>query len=165
MNKTGEVTAVCTSDVRGIQKEPHKEITVIEDYGIEGDAHAGNWHRQVSLLSQEQVDRFNEMGAGVTAGAFGENVVVRGFDFKTLPVGTHFKCNDVELELTQVGKKCHSHCAIYNKMGQCIMPHEGVFTRVLHGGKIHPGDEFVLTELGDGTTSKPVDPNATGLSD
>ena len=145
MENTGVVTAVCTSDIRGIQKTPNSEgVKLIEDYGIEGDAHAGKWHRQVSLLSQERVDEFNALGAGVKPGAFGENIVVRGFDFKTLPIGTKFRCNEVELVLTQVGKECHSHCEIFKKMGTCIMPHEGVFTRVLHGGVIKPGDEFIM---------------------
>ena len=145
-NKTGVVTAVCTSDIRGIQKTSQDSIDLVVDYGIDGDAHAGKWHRQVSLLSQEKVDAFNELGAGVEAGAFGENIVVRGFDFKTLPVGTRFKCNDVVLEMTQIGKECHSHCEIYKKMGTCIMPHEGVFAKVLHAGTIRPGDEFVMQE-------------------
>ena len=145
-NRTGVVTAVCTSDIRGIQKTSQDHIDLVVDYGIDGDAHAGKWHRQVSLLSQEKVDAFNELGAGVQAGAFGENIVVRGFDFKTLPVGTVFKCNDVVLEMTQIGKECHSHCEIYKKMGTCIMPHEGVFAKVLHAGTIRPGDEFVMQE-------------------
>lgn len=146
MSKTGIVTALCTSDIRGIQKTPHESIELVEDFGIAGDAHAGKWHRQVSLLSQERVDEFNEKGAGVTPGAFGENIIVRGFDFKSLPVGTRFRCNEVELEMTQIGKECHTHCAIYHKMGTCIMPHEGVFAKVLHGGTIKTGDEFIMEE-------------------
>ena len=146
MAKTGIVTAVCTSDIRGIQKTDVGTIQLEEDYGITTDAHAGKWHRQVSLLSQEKVDAFNEQGAGVIAGAFGENILVRGFDFKTLPVGTKFRCNEVLLEMTQIGKECHTHCAIYHKMGTCIMPREGVFARVLHGGTIRTGDEFVMVE-------------------
>ncbi len=144
MSKTGIVTAVCTSDIRGIQKSPHEAVELVEDFGIDGDAHAGKWHRQVSLLSQDRVDEFNEQGAGVGPGAFGENIIVKGFDFKSLPVGTRFRCNDVELEMTQIGKECHTHCEIYKKMGTCIMPHEGVFAKVLHGGTIHPGDEFIM---------------------
>ena len=90
-NKTGIVTAVCTSDIRGIQKTDVGSVELVEDFGISTDAHAGKWHRQVSLLSQEKVDEFNEKGAGVIAGAFGENILVRGFDFKSLPVGTRFQ--------------------------------------------------------------------------
>ena len=145
-NKTGIVTAVCTSDIRGIQKTDAGSVDLVEDFGISTDAHAGKWHRQVSLLSQEKVDEFNEQGAGVIAGAFGENILVRGFDFKALPVGTRFQCNDVILEMTQIGKECHSHCQIYHKMGTCIMPHEGVFAKVIHGGTISTGDEFVMLD-------------------
>jgi molybdopterin adenylyltransferase len=146
MARTGAVTGVCTSDIRGIQKTEKGTINLVEDYGIDGDAHAGKWHRQVSLLSQDVVDEFNKLGAGVEAGAFGENILVRGFDFKTLPIGTRFKCGDVVLEMTQIGKECHTHCQIYHKMGTCIMPHEGVFTKVIHGGTISVGDEFVMLE-------------------
>ena len=119
-------------------------VRLIENYGLEGDAHAGNWHRQVSLLSYDRIREFNERGAGVGPGAFGENLVVEGFDFKLLPVGTKLKCGDVVLELTQIGKECHSHCEIYKKMGECIMPREGVFARVLCGGTIEEGDEMEL---------------------
>lgn len=143
-NKSGIVTAVCTSDIKGVQKKDVGSIELIEDFGISTDAHAGKWHRQVSLLSQEKVDEFNAKGADVTAGAFGENILVRGFDFKSLPVGTRFQCNNVVLEMTQIGKECHSHCQIYHKMGTCIMPREGVFAKVIHGGTINTGDEFVM---------------------
>ncbi|MCD8317129.1 MAG: MOSC domain-containing protein [Eggerthellaceae bacterium] len=142
----GVVKAVCVSDVKGVQKTAVPEVVVREDWGIEGDAHAGKWHRQVSLLSYEKIEDFKDRGAEVDDGDFGENIIVEGFDLKNLPIGTKFKCNDVELELTQVGKKCHSHCAIYNTMGDCIMPREGVFTRVLHGGTIHEGDEIDIIE-------------------
>ena len=116
------------------------------EHGIQGDAHAGNWHRQVSLLSQERIDAVNQRGAGVVPGAFGENLVVEGIDFRALPVGTLLRCGDVLLEMTQIGKECHSHCEIYQKMGDCIMPREGVFTRVLHGGTISVGDTLTVME-------------------
>ena len=144
----GKVIAVCTSPEKGTQKHNVGCARLVEDWGIEGDAHAGKWHRQVSLLSHEQVEAFRARGAVVDHGAFGENLVVEGFDFKTLPIGTKFACNDVVLELTQVGKQCHSHCAIYKVMGECIMPREGVFTRVLHGGTICVGDELTILEEG-----------------
>ena len=140
----GKVIAVCTSERKGIQKISVPEIKVIEDWGIEGDAHAGKWHRQVSLLSFDKIEDFRARGAEVENGAFGENLVVQGIDFATLPIGTKFQCNDVVLELTQIGKECHSGCAIFKKMGECIMPKQGVFTKVLHGGVIHPGDELVI---------------------
>lgn len=138
----GKVIAVCTSDVRGIQKKNIHEAKLVEGFGIESDAHGGNWHRQVSLLSYDRVKEFNAKGADVKDGAFGENIVVEGYDFKSFPIGTLFRCNDVILELTQIGKECHSHCEIFKKMGDCIMPREGVFTRVLHGGTIKEGDEM-----------------------
>ncbi|WP_305297480.1 MOSC domain-containing protein [Parvibacter caecicola] len=140
----GTIKAVCTSDRKGIQKTAQPSIVLKEDWGIDGDAHAGNWHRQVSLLAFEKIQGFNAQGAGVVDGAFGENIVVEGFDLKTLPIGTRFKSGEVELELTQVGKECHSHCAIYHKMGDCIMPREGVFCRVLHGGRLMVGDSFEI---------------------
>ncbi|MGN0046987.1 MAG: MOSC domain-containing protein [Eggerthellaceae bacterium] len=113
-----------------------------ENWGIEGDAHAGTWHRQVSLLPYESVQDFKARGAEVQDGSFGENIIVQGFDLKSLPIGTRFACNDVILELTQIGKTCHAHCAIFHLMGDCIMPREGVFCRVIRGGKISVGDEL-----------------------
>lgn len=140
----GKVIAVCISEKRGTVKKNVKECNVVEGYGLENDAHGGNWHRQVSLLSYDRVKEFNERGGNVVDGDFGENLLVEGYDFKTLPVGTKFKCNDVVLELTQVGKKCHSQCEIFHRVGDCIMPREGVFTKVIHGGKIKVGDEFTI---------------------
>ena len=144
----GTVVAVCTSPAKGTQKTDVKEAVFIEDFGIEGDAHAGKWHRQVSLLSYEKIEAFKAKGAPVQEGAFGENLIVSGFDFKNLPVGTRFRCGEVVLELTQIGKECHSGCEIYKIMGECIMPREGVFTRVLHGGVIREGDEMEIVEEG-----------------
>ena len=140
----GKVIAVCVSEEKGTQKHKVKEARLVEDWGIEGDAHAGKWHRQVSLLSYDKIQDFRNRGAEVEDGAFGENLVVEGFDFAALPVGTRFVCGDVILEMTQIGKKCHHGSAIFQKMGECIMPREGVFTRVLHGGVIHEGDCFEL---------------------
>ena len=142
----GKIIAVCVSEKKGTQKKNVGSATLVADHGIENDAHAGNWHRQVSLLSYEKVEDFRAKGAVVDDGAFGENLVISGFDFKTLPIGTRFRCNDVILELTQIGKECHAHCAIYHAMGDCIMPREGVFTKVLHGGTVSVGDEFTILE-------------------
>ena len=142
----GKVIAVCTSVAKGTQKQNVHEAEFLADWGIEGDAHAGKWHRQVSLLSYEKIEEFRARGAEVEFGAFGENIVVSGYDFKKLPVGTRFLCGDVELELTQSGKECHSGCEIYQKMGDCIMPREGVFCRVRKGGVIREGDEFTREE-------------------
>lgn len=137
---TGVVKAICISDKRGIEKRAIEEGHFLVDFGIEGDAHAGHWHRQVSLLSYDKVMAFNERGANVIDGAFGENLVVEGIDFRSLPVGTRLYAGDVQLEMTQIGKECHSHCAIYKRMGECIMPKEGVFARVIREGIIRPGD-------------------------
>ena len=138
----GNVIAVCISEKKGVQKKNVGSARFIEDWGIENDAHAGKWHRQVSLLSHDKIEAFRARGAEVTDGAFGENIIVDGIDFAALPIGTRFYCNDVVLELTQIGKECHHGCEIFKKMGECIMPKQGVFTRVLHGGDIRPGDEF-----------------------
>ena len=142
----GTVLAVCTSEKKGVQKRDVGKATFVKDWGIEGDAHAGKWHRQVSLLSADKIDDFRAKGAEVVFGDFGENLVVRGFDFRSLPVGTLLRCGEVLLEMTQIGKECHSHCAIYQTMGDCIMPREGVFARVLEGGVIQNGDEMIIEE-------------------
>lgn len=140
----GKVISVNISEIRGIQKHNVGKVKLIEDYGIENDAHAGKWHRQVSLLSHEKIEAFRAKGAEVKDGAFGENIVVSGIDFKTLPVGTRFKCNDVILEMTQIGKECHHGCEIFRKMGECIMPKEGVFAKIIQGGEIAVGDEMTI---------------------
>lgn len=140
----GKVKAVCISEKKGTAKRNIGEAKLIKNYGLENDAHAGNWHRQVSLLSYDAVEEFRARGARVSDGAFGENLLVEGFDFKTYPVGTVFKCNDVVLEITQIGKQCHSECEIFHQVGDCIMPREGVFARVIHGGVIKVGDELTV---------------------
>ena len=142
----GKVIAVCASPAKGTQKTNVKEAEFIEDYGIAGDAHAGKWHRQVSLLSYDKIEEFRARGAEVEDGAFGENLVVEGIDFRSLPVGTRLCCGEVILEMTQIGKECHHGCQIYQKMGDCIMPREGVFAKVIRGGKIRIGDEMKVAE-------------------
>ena len=143
----GIIKAVCISEKRGTVKKNINEVNVIKDFGLEGDAHAGKWHRQVSFLSADIVDEFNEKGASVIEGDFGENILAYGIDFKKLPVGTKLICNDAKFEITQIGKECHSHCEIYKRVGDCIMPREGVFTRVLKGGEIKAGDEITMLPL------------------
>ena len=140
----GKIIAVCTGPEKGTQKQNVGSALLVEDWGIQGDAHAGKWHRQVSLLSYDRVEEFRTRGAQVEPGAFGENLLVEGFDFKSLPVGTRFGCNGAVLELTQIGKQCHAHCQIYRQVGDCIMPREGVFTRVLRGGVVRVGDELTI---------------------
>ena len=146
MSSTGKVVAVCISEKKGTQKTAVPEIKLVPDWGIEGDAHAGKWHRQVSLLSLEKIEDFRKKGAKVDFGDFGENIVIEGFDFKTLPVGTKFRIGDAVLKLTQIGKECHSHCAIYHQVGDCIMPREGVFTEVIEGGAVKAGDTVEMIE-------------------
>jgi molybdenum cofactor synthesis domain-containing protein len=143
----GKILAICISKEKGTQKEPIESATLVEDWGIKEDAHAGKWHRQVSLLSFEKIEEFRARGAEVDFGAFGENLVVEGFDLRTIPVGTRFQIGEAILELTQIGKECHSHCAIYHAVGDCIMPREGVFTKVIKGGAIKPGDEIIQLPL------------------
>ena len=140
----GRIKAICISEKKGTQKTEVQEAELITDFGIKGDAHAGKWHRQVSLLGYEKIEAFKEKGAQVENGAFGENIIVEGFDLKNTPVGTKFQVGEVLLELTQIGKQCHHGCEIFQKMGDCIMPREGVFTKVIHGGKIKVGDELVM---------------------
>lgn len=139
---TGTIMAVCTSDIKGVQKTNVNSCEFKVEWGLDGDSHAGTWHRQVSLLSYDKVKEFQKLNEGfpIPHGAFGENLVVEGIDFKTLPVGTKFRCGGVLLEMTQIGKECHQGCAIRHAMGDCIMPREGVFARVLEGGVITVGD-------------------------
>ena len=142
----GKVMAICISEKKGTQKRNVHEALFIEDFGLENDAHAGKWHRQVSLLSYERIQDFKKKGAPVEDGAFGENLIVSGIDFKNLPVGTRFQSGDVVMEMTQIGKECHNGCEIYKIMGDCIMPREGVFAKVLCGGRIREGDELTVLE-------------------
>ncbi|MBO6290757.1 MAG: molybdenum cofactor biosynthesis protein [Selenomonas sp.] len=142
----GEIKAICISEKRGTQKHAVEEAVFVTEHGIKDDAHAGDWHRQVSFLGWEEIEEFRHRGAQVELGAFGENVVAEGFCFKELPVGTRLRCGSVFFEITQIGKKCHSHCAIHQQVGDCIMPREGVFARVLHGGTIRKGDMLEIAE-------------------
>ena len=141
----GEIRALCISEKRGTQKHALDRVFFMTEHGIDGDAHAGDWHRQVSLLGLGEIDDFRARGADVDFGAFGENVVAEGFRFKELPLGTRLHVGDVFLEITQIGKECHSHCQIYHQVGDCIMPREGVFARVLHGGWVTVGDTMEIT--------------------
>ena len=142
----GRIEAICRSTAKGTAKREIPEAKLIAGWGMEDDAHAGKWHRQISLLALEQIEAFRARGAQVEFGAFGENLILSGLaqDLKTLPVGTLFRSGDVLLRLTQVGKQCHSHCAIYAQVGDCIMPREGVFTEVLSGGVLHAGDAIEI---------------------
>ncbi|MDR2398499.1 MAG: MOSC domain-containing protein [Spirochaetaceae bacterium] len=139
----GMVMAVCISSVRGVKKqEVPGRIRIVAGYGIEGDAHGGNWHRQISLLSYEKIVAFNCCGAAVGPGDFGENIVVSGLDLRTLPVGTRLRLSNTLLEVTQIGKDCHNHCTIYQRVGDCIMPREGIFAKVIEAGTVAKGDSI-----------------------
>ena len=142
----GKINVICVSEKRGTAKKLVGTAHFVTEFGIFGDAHAGDWHRQVSLLGQSEIDDFKARGAQIEPGAFGENIIAEGFTFKKLPIGTRLQCGDVFFEITQIGKECHSHCAIYQQIGDCIMPREGVFARVLHGGDIKIGDNLDFAE-------------------
>ena len=144
----GRIIAVCISEKKGTVKKNIGTCKIIENYGLEGDAHAGS-ARQVSLLSYEQVEAFKERSGGkveLPPGIFGENLLVEGYDFKIFPVGTQFRIGDVLLEITQIGKECHTGCEIMQRTGECIMPHEGVFAKVITGGTVSVGDEVIQVD-------------------
>ena len=144
----GRVISICTSKHKGTLKNEINEANFIEEFGIEGDAHAGKWHRQVSLLAFEKIDDLRNKGGNVDFGAFGENLVVDGIELHKLPVGQQLQVGEVLLEVTQIGKECHDKCAIYYQVGECIMPKNGIFTRVLKGGKVKVGDQCTLIDSG-----------------
>lgn len=140
----GIIKAVCISEAKGTVKRPVAEARLLADFGLEGDAHAGRWHRQVSLLSAEQVDAFNARGGAAAVGDFGENILVSGLDLRKLPVGSLLRAGEVVLRLSQIGKECHSHCEIFQRVGDCIMPREGVFATVEQGGVLRAGMELAV---------------------
>ncbi|SCH74364.1 MOSC domain-containing protein [Romboutsia sp. 1001713B170207_170306_H8] len=140
----GEILAICISEKKGTLKNEINEANFIEDFGIENDAHAGKWHRQVSLLAFEKIDAFRKKGANVDFGAFGENLVVEGIELEKLPIGQKIQIGEVLLEVTQIGKKCHDKCQIYYQVGECIMPRNGIFTKILSGGRVKVGDKCEL---------------------
>lgn len=150
-----QVIAVCTSEKKGTTKTPVPEITVKEDYGVAGDAHADcTTHRQVSLLAEESIDKMRGKGLELNYGDFAENITTKGIDLVSLPVGTRLHLGkEVILEMTQIGKECHAACAIRQQVGDCIMPREGVFTRVIRGGKVKAGDRI---EVADGKSKRVI---------
>ena len=138
------VVAGCISERKGTQKHEVPEIRLKIDHGIVGDAHAGNWHRQVSLLAQESVEKMKAVFPDIPVGAFAENILTEGLTLYTLPVGTRLRVGEVLLEVTQIGKECHAHCAIRQQVGDCVMPREGIFTIVLEEGTIRAGDTITV---------------------
>ncbi len=139
----GRVVAVCVSEDTGGPKRSVERIALVRGHGIQGDGHAGTWHRQVSLLADEQVDTMRAKGLDLVAGAFGENIVTRGLELEKVEVGRRLRLGDrAVLQITQIGKECHTRCKIYHQTGDCIMPTRGVFARVIRGGDLAPGDEI-----------------------
>ena len=145
--KTGRVVAVCVSERKGTQKEDVREVRLVKDSGIEGDAHAGPGHRQVSLLALESAKIMKDKGLDIDSGDFGENIVTEGLDLKHINPGTRLRVGEeAMLEITQIGKECHDRCAIYYKAGDCIMPKEGIFGTVQVGGVVRVGDEVEILD-------------------
>jgi MOSC domain-containing protein YiiM len=136
----GTIEAVCISKNKGERKTPVAKVTLLPNHGIEGDAHAGEWHRQVSLLALESIEKMQRLGLAVDAGDFAENVTTKGLELVSLPIGTRLHLGDALLEVTQIGKECHTRCAIFYQAGDCVMPKEGIFARVLKGGEVKTGD-------------------------
>jgi len=153
----GKIAAVCISEAKGERKRPVPWITLQKDHGVFGDSHAGDWHRQVSLLANESIEKMRALGLSVSAGDFAENITTSGIELVTLPVGSRLTIGAALLEVTQIGKECHTRCAIYHQAGDCVMPKEGIFARVLHGGEIKPGDRItpVATETPARRARKP----------
>ena len=140
----GSIVAVSVSKAKGERKTPTASVHLRENYGIIGDGHAGDWHRQVSLLARESIVKMQAMGLDVGPGDFAENITTEGVDLMNLPIGTRLGIGPVVLEISQIGKECHTRCAIFHQAGDCVMPKEGVFATVLSGGVIRPKDEIQL---------------------
>jgi MOSC domain-containing protein YiiM len=140
----GTVVSVNVAPQKGERKTPRAEVTLVVEHGVEGDGHAGPWHRQVSLLAQESIDEMRARGLDVGAGDFAENVTTRGIVVHELPVGTRLALGPCLVEVTQIGKVCHDRCAIFYQAGDCVMPREGIFARVLRGGALRAGDEVTV---------------------
>ena len=141
----GQIVAVSASRRKGKKKRNLPVCVLVKDKGLDGDAHAGDWHRQVSLLAMESIAKIREQGLDVAPGDFAENITTTGIRVWELPLGTRIAVGgEALLEVTQIGKECHDRCAIYHQVGDCVMPREGIFTRVLHGGKVKPGDEVLV---------------------
>lgn len=142
-----KIIAVCTSEKKGMRKKNVGEGVLKVNFGIEGDAHGGDWHRQVSLLAMESIKKMQDMGLEVGPGDFAENLTTEGIDLVNLPLGTKLKIGESGVgEVTQIGKECHTRCAIYYQAGDCVMPKEGIFIRVLEGGSINVGDTIEVME-------------------
>ena len=140
-----KVLAVCISDIRGIQKHPVEKAELRVGHGIAGDAHAGVWHRQISILGIDSVNRLRDrISVEIKAGDFAENILIEGIEIYKLPVGTKLRIGTALVEITQIGKECHADCAIRQQAGDCVMPREGVFAKVLENGAVKPGDILIV---------------------
>lgn len=153
METTGRVVAVCISDRTGIPKRQIEEGVLRENWGLEGDAHAGEWHRQVSLLAMESIAKMQAAGLKVKPGSFAENITTEGLVLYELPIGTRMRLGTALAEVTQIGKVCHDHCAIYRLAGDCVMPREGIFVKILEPGVVRPGSPIELLEVPEATES------------
>lgn len=140
------VKAVCISEKKGTRKHEVQSIKVLINHGIVGDAHAGNWHRQISLLAQESIDKLKKTGLELTPGAFAENIITQGIELISLQIGTKIKIGNATIEVTQIGKECHNDCEIKRTAGKCVMPTEGIFAIVIEEGEIFPGDNIEIME-------------------
>lgn len=144
MNKA-KIISVNINPKKGVRKKPVGCAEVIADYGLDGDAHARNWHRQVSLLAKESIDKMVAKGLDVGPGDFAENLTTQGVDLLALPIGSRIKIGSgIILEVTQIGKECHTKCAIYRQAGDCVMPKEGIFARVVQGGRVNVNDDLIV---------------------
>jgi len=144
IGKSARIAAISVSEQKGMQKVNVPRATLIAEWGLEGDAHAGTWHRQVSLLALESINKIKGMGLDVGPGDFAENITTEGLEVNSLPVGTRLNLGECELEITQIGKDCHERCNIFYLAGDCVMPREGVFARVCKGGCIKVGDPVIV---------------------
>ena len=144
------IIAVCKSDIKGVRKVPQCSVLLRQNYGLVDDAHADSqWHRQISLLAKESIEKMRQQGLEVGPGDFAENLTTEGIDLPSLPIGTRLQAGEeVVLEITQIGKECHTGCGVFREIGKCIMPKEGVFARVILGGYIRPGDRISIIENG-----------------
>ena len=144
-----KVVAVCISEERGTSKHAVASGTLVREWGLKGDAHAGDWHRQVSLLAAESIEKMRALGVDVEPGSFAENIVTEGVELVSLPIGTRMRIGEALVEVTQIGKVCHDRCAIFEQVGDCIMPREGIFVRVLEEATISVGEPIqVVKERG-----------------
>lgn len=144
---SGTVVSVNVSERKGTVKHPVDAVHLKIDHGIVGDSHAANWHRQISLLAEESIEKMRALGLpDLTAGQFAENITTSGIELHSLPVGTRLRIGPCLTEVTQIGKKCHQECEIFRKVGMCIMPTEGIFVKVLSEGEVHPGDAICVVE-------------------